>query len=102
MTHDTEMFGKMDPFVKIIPSWNSKIVAKTKVLEDIGMKPKWNQKFNFFVQDIDEKIMFSVLEEDATTNDLVGDVNLFLNDGTDRQAAEIEVMVVRGPLRSVP
>ena len=47
------------------------------------MKPKWNQKFNFFVQDVDEKILFSVLEEDTTTDDQVGDVNLFVSELVD-------------------
>jgi hypothetical protein len=39
LTHSTEMFGKMSPFVKIK---SEHIALKTKVQERAGKKPKWD------------------------------------------------------------
>ena len=39
LTHDTEMFGKMDPFVKIT---SGHLGIKTSVDENGGKKPTWN------------------------------------------------------------
>jgi Ca2+-dependent lipid-binding protein len=40
LTRDTEMFGKMDPYVGF--EYNG-VYYKTKVAEDMGKKPVWNQ-----------------------------------------------------------
>lgn len=39
LTHDTEMFGKMDPYVRIT---SEQFGVQTKVCEKGGKKPKWD------------------------------------------------------------
>ena len=44
LTHDTETFSNMDPYVKIIIGKEKK---KTSTHKDGGKKPKWNEVFTF-------------------------------------------------------
>ena len=39
LTHDTELFGKMDPFVKVV---SDHLKLSTRVHEKGGKKPVWN------------------------------------------------------------
>lgn len=84
LTHDTEFGGKMDPFIvfKI-----NNIEKKTKVLDDAGKTPKWEQQFEFPNVKIGDIMNFIVYDEDTTGNDLVGQgafsvSELYLNNKT--------------------
>ena len=71
LTRDTELFSKMDPFCEIKYSGKK---YRTKVKEEAGKKPKWNEEFQFKITDISSQFTITVFDEDMTTNDLVGDV----------------------------
>lgn len=83
LTHDTEFGGKMDPFcvMKI-----NNIEKKTKVLDDAGKVPKWEESFEFQAK-IGDILSFIVYDEDKIGNDLVGQgsfsiTELYLNNKT--------------------
>lgn len=42
LTHDTEFFGKMDPYVKIS---SEHLGLQTRIHENGGKKPFWDQTF---------------------------------------------------------
>ena len=65
LTRDTELIGKMDPFVKII--YNNK-ERKTNVKNEAGTTPIWNQSWKFHVNS-EEMIKFDVADEDTFSND---------------------------------
>ena len=44
LTHDTEVFGKMDPFVTLKLGTEK---YQTKVHTDAGKYPSWNETFSF-------------------------------------------------------
>lgn len=48
LTRDTEMFSKMDPYVKM--TFHKK-TYKTRVKDEAGKHPKWNQTFELYVYD---------------------------------------------------
>ena len=70
LTRDTEAFGKMDPFVKV--TIGAKTV-KTKVKEDAGKEPVWNETFEFTVDHKEDDIFLEIHEEDAFSDDFIGD-----------------------------
>ena len=72
LTRDTEMFGKMDPYVKITSGGTT---FKTKVLDGAGKTPKWNQAFDIAFSSQDDKVVVSVFDEDVTSDDKVGECN---------------------------
>ena len=69
LTHDTETFGKMDPFC-LLQTGDQK--AMTTVKMDAGKKCEWNETFTFYVKQ-EDLFKFAVYDEDPTTNDLVGE-----------------------------
>ncbi len=70
LTHDTEFLGKMDPFVKMKcreQEW------KSSVMQDAGKHPVWHsQFFDINVHYFGDDLEIIVMDEDVTTNDLVG------------------------------
>ena len=46
LTRDTEMVGKMDPYVKFV---HHKKTHKTRVKDEAGKHPRWNQNFEVYV-----------------------------------------------------
>jgi Ca2+-dependent lipid-binding protein len=73
LTRNTETFGKMDPFVEIK---TSNLTKKTAVKDEAGAMPIWNEMIELVLDKIENKIEFTVLEEDTTTNDTVGSVSI--------------------------
>ena len=69
LKRDTEMIGKMDPFVRI--SYINK-EFKTQTHSDGGKQPKWNEVFDIELQSLKDEISISVLESDITDNDIIG------------------------------
>ncbi len=64
---DTEMFGEMDPFV-VIECLTQK--ERTKTLDGGGRNPKWkNEKFEFKIEKLTDKIKFSCFDEDSIVDD---------------------------------
>ena len=75
---DTEVFGKMDPFLQIDFLGKS---LKTPVHEDGGKLPLWNHTFPDILipkgTQIDKAEMkFSAYEEDIKSNDFLGQVEI--------------------------
>mmetsp|Transcript_139898 Transcript_139898/g.198146 ORF Transcript_139898/g.198146 Transcript_139898/m.198146 type:complete len:142 (-) Transcript_139898:200-625(-) len=70
LKRDTEMFGRMDPFVLFI---FGKKREKSKTHEDGGKKPKWNDEtFKFPINDEEMLIMEVYDEENLKKNKLIG------------------------------
>lgn len=71
LTHDVEVVGKMDPYVKFKVRdfrW------KSAVHENGGKKPKWsNQHFSIDVKYLGDDIEFTVFDEDRGKDELIGD-----------------------------
>lgn len=69
LTHDTELFGKMDPFVKVV---SDHLKLSTRVHEKGGKKPSWNQPFNIDMDFLGTEVSFTVLDQDLAKQDIVG------------------------------
>ena len=91
LTHDTETFGKMDPYVKM--RVHNKYY-KTNVAHGKGKSPEWNKRFEIPISNINEKIMFAVLDEDMVEDDVVGDVTTTVNNIIGRDLKEYDQWVV--------
>lgn len=77
LTHDTETFGRMDPFVKITIGSQS---MQTKTHNSGGKTPRWEETLKFKLQGNEEELKLAVFDEDMTKNDLVGDTIYFLDE----------------------
>ncbi|CDW85876.1 xyppx repeat family protein [Stylonychia lemnae] len=77
LTHDTETFGKMDPFVKITIHQQE---MQTKTHRNAGKNPRWEETLKFKLQGFEEELKLAVYDEDMTKNDLVGDTIFFLDE----------------------
>lgn len=69
LIRDTELFGKMDPFVVIIYNGYS---YKTKVMKNAGKAPIWNEYFELSVYSMGEQLKVTIYDDDGRTKDLVG------------------------------
>jgi len=70
LIRDTETFGKMDPFTTIL---HRDVKYKTKVLEDAGFHPKWNEIIEISnIESLDDNLVITVYDEDFMTDDFVG------------------------------
>jgi Ca2+-dependent lipid-binding protein len=72
LTHDTELVGKMDPYCVLT---YEKTKVKTKVADNQGKTPSWNEKFNIPLG-VENKIFLEVYDKDLTKDDLVGTTHL--------------------------
>ena len=72
---NTEMFGKMDPFVQL--EYN-KIKLKTPTIDEGGETPVWDHTFTLDIVTITEEdhITLTCLEEDFLKNDYIGETIL--------------------------
>jgi len=91
LTNDTEVMGKMDPYVVATWGEGKNDTYKTKVLDDAGKKPVWTKdnQFEIDVSDVLKSIKFEVLEKDNFSSDHVGSFKtdltaLCFNDGVDQ------------------
>ena len=71
LTRDTEFIGKMDPYVKIVTREQT---LRTKTHSSAGKTPKWNQVFEIDVKYIGDDMVFTVFDEDMTSDDTVGEM----------------------------
>ena len=70
LTHDTETFSKMDPFVKVI--YNNHKAGQSKVLDGAGKKPKWMYELKLQCNTQFDEIHLEVHDQDVSSSDLVG------------------------------
>jgi Ca2+-dependent lipid-binding protein len=49
---------------------------KTTVLDEAGKNAVWNQTFELHIESLDDSVKFVCFDEDALTNDLVGELTL--------------------------
>ena len=69
LTHDTEVFGSMSPYITI--AFN-KHKYKTKVHSGGGKEPRWTDEFQLEVSSATEECTLRVWDQDMTTSDAVG------------------------------
>lgn len=62
----------MDPYVKIEINGETK---KTKVLEEAGAKPEWNETIEFENVNATDTAKLTVLDEDNGSDDVVGEIS---------------------------
>lgn len=85
LTRDTEMMGKMSPYVTL--SFNGK-KYKTKVHNSGGKSPVWGDEFTLEITNATEELVLRTWDQDLTTSDAVGFVkikisSLIFNEGVD-------------------
>ena len=77
LTRDTEILGKMDPFV-VMKAGDFEV--RTSVKESAGKTPVWNETFCFRVKK-DENVKFDIFdEEDLQADKLIGSGNFEINE----------------------
>lgn len=70
---NTELFGKMDPYIEIIYNGET---YKTKPAAEAGTNPKWNAHMLIPIQAFDEAhIKFKCFDEDLISNDFIGEAS---------------------------
>ena len=78
LQRNTEAIGKMDPFVTIRVGDK---VYKTKVADNQGKFPAWNEIFEHKIRDEDLEIEFKVMDDDThNEDDFVGSTKVPLVD----------------------
>ena len=87
LTRDTEMFGKMDPYVSIK---YLKQKVKTPIKDEAGKKPCWDFVIEFFIKDIEDIITLDVKDKDVTTSDAIGTLKCPVKDILDKQRQNME------------
>lgn len=77
LTHDTETFGRMDPYVKVTING---VTHKTQTHNSGGKNPRWEETLKFKLQGTEDEVHISVWDEDMTKDDLVGDTIYYLDE----------------------
>jgi Ca2+-dependent lipid-binding protein len=73
LTKDLESFGKQDPYVKITYMGTP---YKTRVHENGGKNPVWNQAFDIRIGSIGDDMQFEVKDEDVVGAKLIGQATI--------------------------
>ena len=76
LNRDTETFGKMDPYATFVYRDQT---FKTKVKDNAGKLPKWNEIWDIDVKYIGDDMTIQVLDKDLTSSDLVGETTIKLS-----------------------
>ena len=74
-TRDTDFFSKMDPYCIIKCREQT---FKTKVKQNAGKKPYWDEYFDIEVKYVGDDLTITVLDEDLTSSDLVAETTIKL------------------------
>lgn len=69
LTRDLETFGKQDPYVKITYMGTP---YKTRVHENGGKNPVWNQEFSFRIGSPSDDILVECKDDDVVGAKLIG------------------------------
>lgn len=78
LTHDTELVGKMDPYI----TWkHGDKTYKTTVQKNAGKNPVWGEKFKLPVVDraVNSTMRFSVMDEETFKDEVIGMADIDLN-----------------------
>lgn len=94
LTHNTELFGKMDPFVKIT---SGQLAIQTKVCEKGGRKPTWNQTLHIDPYYLEDVVKITVLDQDLNKKDIVGFCKVLKADLMSEQPVERKLDLIFGP-----
>ena len=70
LTRDTEVVGKMDPYLEL--TIGGVQVHKTATLDGAGKTPEWNEECDYEVRDLSAEVTFKVSDEDWGADDVVG------------------------------
>jgi Ca2+-dependent lipid-binding protein len=70
---NTEIWGEMDPFIRITYKGQ---IYQTKVLDEAGKTPVWNESFIIELDHLDDVLHIVCYDEDVITNDFVGETSL--------------------------
>jgi Ca2+-dependent lipid-binding protein len=71
---NTELVGgKMDPFVKIK---HGQRTYSTRVLNECGANPVWNQTFEFRVESPQDMLHITCMENDLLIDDFIGECSV--------------------------
>jgi Ca2+-dependent lipid-binding protein len=71
MLRNTEIFGKMDPFLEF---HHKSEMYRTKSASDGGSNPKWNSHMLLPIDNFDEAIIkIRCFDDDVLSNDLIGE-----------------------------
>lgn len=73
LTRDVETFGKQDPYVKITYLGTP---YKTRVHNDGGKRPVWNQAFDFQIGSISDEIHLEVKDDDVIGAEMIGQATI--------------------------
>ena len=68
----------MDPFCEL--SVNGVHLHKTAALDGAGKRPIWDEELDYKVTNMSANLLYKVLDEDVTTNDLVGEGTISISD----------------------
>lgn len=77
LVRDTEVIGKMDPFVEFKLGAQTR---RTSVKDEGGKEPKWNELYTIPIVNALDPLKITVLDEDVTTDDIVGSAELDMGD----------------------
>jgi len=66
LKRDTETFGTMDPYCKVIFLGKE---HKTETKSDAGKHPKWNHRFEFEITDVMDPIVFKVCNSNTFSDE---------------------------------
>jgi len=75
LTRDTEVMGKMDPYVK----WkHGEKTYKTTVQNNAGKKPIWGEIFKLPIIDrtINTQLSFQIFDEETFKDDVIGEAKI--------------------------
>jgi Ca2+-dependent lipid-binding protein len=75
LQRNTEMIGKMDPYVKIEFAGRT---YRTHVISEGGQRPVWNDTFVLEVRRMSDRLLLTCLDEDFLSDDIVGSTSLFV------------------------
>ena len=73
LERDTEMVGKMDPYVKLYIGGVQ--IKETAKLDGAGKEPVWNEEVEYIVKDMNLEVKFEVFDDDGrwSADDLIGE-----------------------------
>jgi C2 domain len=76
LTHDTDFFTNMDPYVIVRVGSQNK---RTRILDNAGKCPVWNEEFIFQISEYDNTFSVTVMDKDTfTADDMVGSATINL------------------------
>ena len=67
---DTDSMGKMDPYCVLEIGKGKKL--KTRVHNNGGKTPRWGDSFEIRVENLNDDIRFTIMDEDVGSDDKVG------------------------------